>query len=57
MLYSFLISPLRKPHLIPSPPPSIRVCPNPLTHSNFPTLPFPYTGALSLHVTKGLCSH
>jgi hypothetical protein len=34
------------------PPASMRVTPS---HSYLPTLAFPYTGALSLHKTKGLC--
>jgi hypothetical protein len=29
----------------------------PIHHSSLPTLAFPYTGALSLHRTKGLSSH
>jgi hypothetical protein len=57
------------PNFTPSPPPpessysispppaSMRVCPNPPTHSRLPALTFPYTGTLSLHRTKGLFFH
>ena len=41
----------------PPPPASMRVYPHPPTHSSLPALAFPYTGALNLHVTKGLPSH
>jgi hypothetical protein len=41
-----------------SPPPaSMRVLPNPPTHSHFWALVFPYTGTSSLYRTKGLSSH
>ena len=40
-----------------SPPPSMRVLPHPPTDSCLPALAFLYTGALSLHRTKGLFSY
>ena len=41
----------------PIPPPAfMMVCPNPLTHSHFFALAFPYTRASSLHRIKGLFS-
>ena len=51
MLSPFLISPPKTPYLI-LPPPA-----HPPTHSCFPVLAFPYTGAQSLHRTKGLSSN
>jgi hypothetical protein len=48
--------PLETPYPIPTPA-SITVFPYPLTHSHLFTLAFPYTGASSLHRTKGLSSH
>jgi hypothetical protein len=42
---------------IPSRPASMRVFPNPPTHSLLPTLEFPNTGASTLYRTKGLFSH
>jgi hypothetical protein len=42
--------------LCPSPA-SMRVLPQAHTHSHLTTLAFPYTGATSLHRTKGLSSH
>jgi hypothetical protein len=38
-------------------PVSMRMLPHSLTHSCLTTLPFPYTGALNLHGTKGFSSH
>jgi hypothetical protein len=35
----------------------MRVFPHPTTHSCLPALAFPYTGASSLHRTKGLSSY
>ena len=55
MLSLFLVSSPQT--LIPSPSASMRVLPYPLTHSHLTALAFPYTGALSLHRTKGLPSH
>ena len=58
MLSPFLISP-QKPHpySITPLPASMRVYPQPDTHSCLPVLKFPYTGASSLHRTKSLFSH
>ena len=53
MLSPFLISTLDTPYHIPL----LSVCLHPFTHSHLPTFAFPYTGALSLHRTKGLFSH
>ena len=36
---------------------SMRLLPHPPTHSHLTALAFPYTGALSLHRTKGLPSY
>ena len=47
MLSPFLISPPKPLYRIP-PPPAHK-----LTHSPFPVLAFPYSGALSLLRTKG----
>ena len=41
---------------LPSPT-SMRVCLHPPIHSCLPVLKFPYTGASSLHKTKGFSSH
>ena len=57
MLSSFPVSPPETPYPIPLPPASKRLLPQPPTHSCLPTLAFPYTGASSLHGTKGLSSH
>jgi hypothetical protein len=38
-------------------PASMRVFPNPPTHSCLPALASPYTGISSIHRTKGLFSH
>ena len=57
MLSHFLVLPLPE-NLIPFL--SSCLCedvPHPPTHSLLPTLYFPYTGASSLHRTKGLSSH
>ena len=57
MLSLFPVFPSATP-LYHSPPPAcMRVLPHPPTHSCLHTLKFPYTGALSLHRTKGLSSH
>ena len=56
MLYSFSIPP-RNPLSGPPPPDSIRMYLYQLIHSCLPALAFFYTGALSLHMTKGLLSH
>jgi hypothetical protein len=42
------------PFPISLPPPSIRVLPHSPTHPLLPTPAFPYTGAPSLHRSKGL---
>jgi hypothetical protein len=41
----------------PPPPAYRRVLWHPSTHSCLTSLAFPYTGALSLHRTKGISSH
>ena len=41
----------------PPSPASMTVFPDPPTHSHLSSLPFPYTGALSLHRTKRHSSH
>ena len=51
MLASFLLSPLKIPYPISLPPV------HQPTHFHFLVLAFPYTGALSLHKTKGFSSH
>ena len=51
MLSSFLVSPLKTPYSLPHPPA------HQPTYSCFLALAFPYTGAWSLHRTKGLSSH
>jgi hypothetical protein len=55
MLSSFPFSPLQIPYPI-SPFPFYEGVP-PSIHSHLTTLPFPDTGAASLHRTKGLLSH
>jgi hypothetical protein len=45
------------PYPILPPPASMRMFPYPYTHSCLPTLTFPYTGASSIHRTKGLSSY
>ena len=57
MLSSFPVSSLETPCPTPHPAASMRVFPHPLTHSQLPTLAFPYNGASSLHRTKGLSLH
>ena len=49
MLSPFLVFPPENPHPISPPPPAQQP-----THSCFPVLAFPYTGALMLLRTKGL---
>ena len=56
LLSPFPVSPPETSYPFP-PPASMKACPHPLTHSCLPTLAFPYTGASSLHRTKGLFSH
>ena len=51
MLSPFLVSPLKTAYPLP-PPPAHQP-----THSSFLVLAFPYTGASSLHRTKGLYFH
>jgi hypothetical protein len=51
MLSPFLIPRLKTPYPIPTTPA------HQTTHSHIPVLEFPYTGASSLHKTKGLSSH
>ena len=57
MFSPFLVSPPEAPYTIRPPPSSLRVFPHTATHSYFPTLAFPYTGAWSLPRTKSLFSH
>jgi hypothetical protein len=57
MFSPFLVSPLQTPYPIPFPTASVRVHTHIPTHSCLTALAFPYTGALSLHRTKGLPSH
>jgi hypothetical protein len=47
----------KKTYSISSPPASMRVCPQPPTHSHLLAFAFPYTAASSFHGTKGLFSH
>jgi hypothetical protein len=54
MLSPFPISPLQTPYPISPPPASMRMLPHSPTHSLIPVLAFSYTGASSLHRTKGL---
>ena len=49
--------PSRNPYPILPPPVSMRVLKHPYTHSHFPSLAFPYTGAWRLPRTKDLSSH
>jgi hypothetical protein len=53
----FSCFPYANPYPIPTYPASMRVLPNPLTHSHITALAFLYTGASSLHRTKGRLSH
>ena len=57
MLSPFLVSPLQPPYPTPPYPASMRVLPHPLPDSCLTALAFLYTGASSLHRTKGLLSH
>ena len=57
MLPPFPVSPLQIPYPIPPYPASMRVLLHLPTHSCLTTLAFLYTGASSLHSTKGLPSH
>jgi hypothetical protein len=57
ILSPFPVPPPEIPYLFSPPLASMRVFPHPPTHSCFSVLVFPYTGALSLHRTKGLFSH
>ena len=57
MLSLFPVSPMETPYLLTPPPASMWVLPHPPTHSHLPALAFTYTGALSLHGTKGLSFH
>jgi hypothetical protein len=45
------------PYSISLLPASMRVLPNPPTHSHLTTLAFPYIGTSNLHKTKGLSYH
>ena len=51
MLSLFLVFPLKPSYPLPLHPA------HQLIHSHFPVLPFPCTGALSLHRTKDLSTH
>jgi hypothetical protein len=53
MLSSFLVCPLQTSYPILLYPASTRLLPNPPPYSSFTTLAFLYTGASSLHLTKG----
>ena len=57
MLSPFPVSPPEIPELLLPAPASMRVLPNPLTHSCLTVLASPYTGASSLHRAKDLPSH
>ena len=57
MLSSFPFSPPEIPYPILYFPASMKVLPQPSTHSCLNILAFTYIGALSLHRTKGLSSH
>jgi hypothetical protein len=57
MLSPFMVFPMEIPYFIPPPLASMRMLPHSPTCSHLPTLPFPSTGASSLHRTKGLSSH
>ena len=56
-MFTFPVFPSGNPLSIPSTPASMRVLSHLSTHSCLPALAFSYTGALSLHRTKGLSSH
>ena len=57
MLCPFQVSPSSGNTLsYSSPSASMKVLPPSPNHSNLPSLAFPYTGASSLHRTKGLSS-
>jgi hypothetical protein len=51
------ISPSQTPYPISPTPASVRVFPHAPTHYYLTILAFPYTGASSLHMIKGLPSH
>ena len=53
----FPVSPLETPYPILPPPASMMLLTYSPTPSCLPILAFLYTGALSLHRTKGLSSH
>ena len=53
----FLVSPPKISSSFPPSPTSMSVFPPSPTHSHLSTLKFPYTGASSLHRTKGIPSH
>ena len=57
MLSPFPVSSLQTPYPIPPYPASMRVLPHLPSHSCLTTPAFLYTGASSLHRTKGLLSH
>ena len=57
MLSPFPVFSLQTPYPIPFYPASMRVLPNPPTHSSLTTLAVLYSKASSLHRTKGLPSH
>jgi hypothetical protein len=57
MLYPLLVSFLQTHYPIPPYPTSMGVLPHPHTHSSLTALAFLYTGASTLHRTKGLHSH
>ena len=57
MLSPFFVSPLQTPYPISPYPASMRVLPHPPIHSYLTALAFLFTGASSLHRTKGLPSH
>jgi hypothetical protein len=57
MLSPFPVSPPESPYPIPCLPATMGVFPHPPIHPHLPALAFPYTGASSLHRTKGLFSH
>ena len=56
MLSPFVVSIPKTPYPILPYPCFCEGVPPPI-HSHFPILAFPYTGASSLHRTKGLSSH
>ena len=57
MLSPFPVPTPETPYCIPLPPASVRVLVHLPTYCCLPALAFPYTGASSLHNTKGLSSH